>query len=374
VLAGSLGELGHSVSVVAQRVDPGPHGWLTHTVREAPRFEPFDHAGARVRQFRLPRAARALLAPLAHEAVPLIPRLTRGRTRPASAWLYARVAAPVIAPLLAEADVVHVLGGAWVSVAAVAAARSLGLPSVVTPFVHVGYWRDDPASLISYRSAGLVLATTEADAADLERIGVPRTSIVIAGLPVPGITANADPEGPLVLFLGARSPHKGVDVLRAAARETWRVLPKARFAFVGPGAALPDLDQRELDVGPVSDAARATWMSRASLVALPSASESFGLVVAEAFSASRPVVTSDIPVLRELVERSGGGFAVKREPRSVAEAIVAVLSETDRASAMGRAGHDFWRRTYEPRAVAERHITAYAAALSRRARASSRKG
>jgi glycosyltransferase involved in cell wall biosynthesis len=363
---------GHEVEVVAQRIDEGAEGWLTHTLREAPPFAPFEHDGIPVRQFRLPLALRAPLLPLALEGIPLVPRLTSGHMRILTGPWYGMVARPILMPLLRGADIAHVLGGAWASVAAVESARALNIPVVVTPFVHPGYWRDDPASVRSYQRADRVLATLERDAGDLRRLGVAPDTIEVCGVPVPPVAARRShtretDSAPLVLFVGARVPHKGIDVLREAARRVWAVRPDTRFAYVGPGTPLNERDERELDVGLVSDADRSRWFEHATLLCLPSSTESFGLVVAEAWSAHRPAVTSDIPVLRELIESSGGGLSVSREPDAVAAAIVGLLADPAITRRMGDAGFEYWQRKCRPQAVAERHLEIYDEVLRRRA-------
>jgi glycosyltransferase involved in cell wall biosynthesis len=373
-LARALHAGGQEVEVVAQRIDEGAEGWLTHTLREAPPFAPFEHDGISVRQFRLPLGRRVPLLPLAPEGIPLLPRLTSGHMRIVTGPWYGRVARPILMPLLKGADIAHVLGGAWASVAAVEAARALKIPVVVTPFVHPGFWRDDPASVRSYQRADRVLATLESDAEDLRRLGVAPDKIEVCGLPVPPVTTgrashmHETDSAPLVLFVGARVPHKGIDRLREAARRVWAVRPDTRFAYVGPGAPLNERDERELDVGPVSDGDRGKWFERATLLCLPSSTESFGLVVAEAWSVHRPAVTSEIPVLRELIESAGGGLSVSREPDAVAAAIVSLLADPATAQRMGDAGFEYWQRKCRPQAVAERHLEVYDAVLRRATR------
>jgi glycosyltransferase involved in cell wall biosynthesis len=167
---------------------------------------------------------------------------------------------------------------------------------------------------------------------------------------------------PLVLYLGARVPHKRLDLLRRAAALAAESRPNARFAFAGAGAPLEDLRPWEIDFGLVSDAERAQLLRRARLLCLPSDSESFGLVVAEAWSVGTPVVTSDIPVLRELVERSGGGVAVSRDVEPLARALEELIDDRGLAIRLGNAGNDFWRRELSPSAVAERHLRIYESA------------
>jgi glycosyltransferase involved in cell wall biosynthesis len=201
---------------------------------------------------------------------------------------------------------------------------------------------------------------------DLEVVGLP-----VAPMTAPS-AANLMPQVsdrlPLIVFLGARRATKGVDILLQAAPKVWEHHPRAHFAFVGPGPALAGKDDRLLDVGPVSDADRAMWLSRADLLCLPSTSESFGLVVPEAWSQSTPVVASDVPVLRELVGSAGGGILARRDAGAMAEAIDSLLDDPARARAMGSSGHDYWLHHLTPDAVVARHLAIYERILRARRR------
>jgi glycogen(starch) synthase len=379
-VAMSLGETltrqGHEVSVVAQCVDEGAFGRMTHIIRENKRFPPFEHGGVEVAQFRPSRLRRSALLPFALELIPFAGRISNRWLRSPTSVYYAAVVDSTLAPLLADADVVHVLGGEVMAVAAVRSARRLGKPVAITPFAHPGEWGLDSGSIRAYREADVVVATTQADAEVYRGIGVAPERLEIVGLPVPAASPDERSpqvaktaaerveeaaDGPLVVFLGARRPTKGVELLLDAAPLVWRGHPRARFAFVGPGAPLAREDERLLDVGPVSDAERTRWLARADLLCLPSISESFGLVVPEAWSQSTPVVVSDIPVLRELVGDSGGGLLTARNPVAIAEAISSLLDDPRRAAALGAAGRAYWQRNLEPDAVAARHAAIYRA-------------
>jgi glycosyltransferase involved in cell wall biosynthesis len=306
--------------------------------------------------------------PLAAELIPFGGRISRKWLRAYTSGYYTAVVRPVLEPLLAGADVVHVLGAEVLAVAAVETARALGKPVAISPFAHVGEWGDDSGSVRAYRNAHAVFATTAADAAAYEALGVAAASIHVVGLPVPDVLATADGpdrlvlsgDGPLVVYLGQRRPTKRIDLLLAAAERVWRSHPDARFAFVGPGSPLSARDSRIIDVGRVSDAERGRWLARADILCLPSSSESFGLVVPEAWSQRVPVVVSDIPVLRELVTVSGGGLVASPDSESFAEAIGSLLEDPSRARALGQAGHDYWQAQLTPEAVAERHLAIYA--------------
>jgi glycosyltransferase involved in cell wall biosynthesis len=377
-VAMSLGEglcaEGHTVTVVAQCVDEGRYGRMTHIIRENKRFGPFEHNGVEVLQFRPSRLRRSLLLPFALELIPLAGRLSERWLRCYTADYYTAVVRTVLEPLLADADLVHVLGGEMMAAAAVQTARRLGKPTVINPFAHPGDWGMDAGSIRAYRGAEIVMATTGADADVYRGAGVETSRIRIVGLAVPHVpvpaeaqSAVGDTEWPLILFVGARRPTKGVEILLAAAPLVWRRHPDVRFAFVGPGARLDAVeDPRVLDVGSVSDGQRSLWLSRARALALPSAGESFGLVVAEAWSHGTPTVVSDIPVLKELVDRSGGGVAAHRDAQSFADALCSMLDEPARARSMGQAGRAYWLEHLTPEAVLRQQLDIYEALLSRR--------
>jgi glycosyltransferase involved in cell wall biosynthesis len=159
------------------------------------------------------------------------------------------------------------------------------------------------------------------------------------------------------MFLGVRRPYKGFDVLLEAAPR----VPGATFAFVGPGPAVSG--ERVIDAGPVDDAERAAWLDAADLLCLPSQAEVFPVSILEAWSAGTPVLTSDIPSLRELIAASGGGLAVPANAEALAAALNDLLADPGRLARLGQAGHDRWRDTYTPSVVASRHEQLYAQLL-----------
>jgi glycosyltransferase involved in cell wall biosynthesis len=105
------------------------------------------------------------------------------------------------------------------------------------------------------------------------------------------------------------------------------------------------------------------------MLCLPSSSESFGLVVPEAWSQRVPTVVSDIAVLRELVSASGGGLVAKADPASFAQAIISLLDDPARARSLGQAGYEYWLARLTPDAVAERHLEVYEQLATKRPQA-----
>jgi glycosyltransferase involved in cell wall biosynthesis len=91
-------------------------------------------------------------------------------------------------------------------------------------------------------------------------------------------------------------------------------------------------------VGMVSDDHKWALYENAALFVLPSYSENFGNVVAEAMAMGCPVVVTAQVGLASLVAESGAGVVVDGAPRILAEAIRALLHDPARRRLMGERG------------------------------------
>jgi len=143
---------------------------------------------------------------------------------------------------------------------------------------------------------------------------------------------------PYCLAMGIFFDKKGLDVLI----EAWRRLdPAVRESFdlviAGGGqgeAALrgqvaeSGLEGKVHFPGMVRDAAKAAWLAHAEVVAVPSRREPFGLVVAEAMAAGRPVVASRVGGICDMVRDGEEGLLVApEEPDALAAALARLLGD-----------------------------------------------
>lgn len=127
-------------------------------------------------------------------------------------------------------------------------------------------------------------------------------------------------------------PRKGLAVLLRALPQLFVDHPELRVLVVGGGVpphVEPALRRRVSFAGPVDDAEKARLLAGADLLVAPHThGESFGIVVTEAMAAGTPVVASDLPAFRELLDdgRLGRLFAVG-DPAVLARAVSELLRD-----------------------------------------------
>ncbi len=272
---------------------------------------------------------------------------------------------------VAGADVVHSIAREWAGPLE-RAAREAGAAFVETPLVHPGqpFSGAGAGDIRRYLRDDAVIALTEWEAGWFREHGMRNVHVTGIG---PNLLALPDVarEGAMVLFVGRRERYKGYHALRSAAPLVWAERPNARFVTIGQAAWNAALDRvrsdpRWVDRGVVTEEEKAEAFARATIFAMPSQHETFGHTYLEAWSAGLPVIAGDIAPLREVVREGIDGLHVRSEPRAIADAILALLSDPDRARAMGAAGRERVEREFSWPAVAKRTEAAYLAGISTR--------
>ena len=171
---------------------------------------------------------------------------------------------------------------------------------------------------------------------DAERRGLREQFAISAGDPVIGIVAHI-------------LPHKGYDDLVEALALIVRQFPAVRCLVIGGAPrrryyrqflALAErraVRDRLVLAGPQEDVPR--FLDAMDAFVLPSHTEGLPLTVLEAMAAGRPVIATAVGGIPEAVRHGETGLVVPpRDPRLLAEAVVAVLKDPVLARAMGAAG------------------------------------
>lgn len=148
------------------------------------------------------------------------------------------------------------------------------------------------------------------------------------------------------LSLGDRD--KNVDqMIRAVAKVRGR-LPNLRYEIIGDGALRPELEALAKDLGvddtvkflgQVGEAELRAAYARATVFAMPSSKEGFGIVYLEAWQRGLPVICSWQGGSIEVVTDGIDGFAVDPADISmIADRLYLLMSQPDLAAAMGENG------------------------------------
>jgi glycosyltransferase involved in cell wall biosynthesis len=120
-------------------------------------------------------------------------------------------------------------------------------------------------------------------------------------------------------------------------------------------------DRRLRVVGRVSTEELVNLYRRATVVAVPSRYEGFGLPVAEAMACGTPVVATDAGALREVLETAGSGVMVsKDDPASLAKGIATQLEQPRTRGESARRARDRIVAAYAWPRIAEATAGVYA--------------
>lgn len=220
------------------------------------------------------------------------------------------------------------------------------------------------------RRAQLLHATSEQEAGNFAALDLDVPVVVVPNgveVAAPAKSAPAARQR-TALFLGRIYPVKGLPMLIKA----WdRLRPDGwRLEIAGPDEGGHQAEIAELVArcglgevvsfpGPLAGEAKSAAFARAELLVLPSHSESFGMVVAEALAHSLPVLTTTAVPWPQL-ETSGSGWRVDAAVEALVGGLrTATSQETRTLREMGARGRELVSRAYGWPAIASEFMRIY---------------
>lgn len=360
-LAAALARRGHDVHVYTTSVDGAAD-------LDVPLDRPVRLDGVDVHYFRVPAFRRLWWSP------------TLGRRLHTS---------------IAEFDVVHIHAVfLWPMWAAARAAARAGVPFVVAPrgmlmrdvitrksrFVKTAWINLVERTTLAQAAA--VHVTAEVEGAELNALGLrsqrlawipngvewPQDYAPLAAGPFSGLPSR------YALFLSRISWKKGLDRLITA----WQQVPDMVLVIAGNDdedyrprleemARQAGIAERVMFLGPVSDAHKWALYEQAQLFILPSYSENFGNVVAEAMAMGCPVAVTPEVGIAPFVQATGAGLVTSGEPAQLAAAIRQLLADPQRRAEMGARGRDAARTKLSWNGVAAQAEDLYRSVVRTRA-------
>jgi alpha-maltose-1-phosphate synthase len=183
---------------------------------------------------------------------------------------------------------------------------------------------------------------------------------------VPEANSNKDYSTPRILFIGTEFARKGGPLLLKAFEQVRQSIPNAELHIVGPrevnglpaGATLHGHLSKAV---PEQKAKLEQLFREATVFALPSLYEPFGIAPLEAMLYQLPAVVTDAWALREFVTPGvNGDLVAKGSAEDLAAKLTALLSDPARLAEMGRQGRELVLARYTWPAVANRMAEAIA--------------
>lgn len=233
------------------------------------------------------------------------------------------------------------------------------------------------------RAAAVVHCTSEGEAAEVRAHQAVRgrVEVIPNGVDAAAWTAPADRSElrrrcgpaaagrPIVLYLSRLHPKKGLtEFLLPALVNTpafLAVVGGPDDHALGYEAEVRDtiarlgLADRVALLGTVSSVERWSMFDGADVFALPSRSENFGIVVAEAMARGCPVLVTDGVQANEHVTRAGAGVVTSTSVDAVADGLNQLLADADTRSEMGNRGRIYVREQFDWDRIAGRLADIY---------------
>jgi len=173
----------------------------------------------------------------------------------------------------------------------------------------------------------------------------------------------------LVLSVQRLVQRKGTEYLIYAIRFVIEENPKVKFAIIGDGpekARLIELTKKLkiaknlTFLGFVNSEELPKYYSACDIFVLHSLYEQFGIVLVEAMACGKPVVSTKVGAIPEVVDDGKTGFLVEpKNPKQLAEAILKLANDERLRNRLGKEGRRKVEQKYDWNIIAEKYMNEY---------------
>jgi len=177
------------------------------------------------------------------------------------------------------------------------------------------------------------------------------------------------------VYLGRLVFYKNVEVILKAFKIVAEKFPDVKLVIAGDGPHKSSLEElaKKLDInnnitftGYVTPNEKKKLLAESNALLFPSIIEGFGLVMLESFQQKRPVITSDIPPMSDIVENNKTGLVIDpHDENKWAESIIQLINNTSLSDEMGKNGNQELKTKYNQELFYERLIKMYNDVLSK---------
>lgn len=289
-------------------------------------------------------------------------------------------------PMIRWADVVHLTAVySTPTIPAQLICRLLGRPIVWSPRGALQRWEQTPKLALKLvwericralmpRDRSFLHVTSDQESAETrKRIPGVTIAVIPNGVVVPSLPSSRlwQPGGILrLMFLGRLHPIKGIENLLLAIRATRRRDLTLAIYGAGEPRYVSELQEYAKSLETQSLVRFAGWIDgtdkinaflNADVCVVPSFSENFGMVVAEALAHGVPVIAGR-GTPWDALEKKECGFWVANDPDSLAEAITRIRGQN--LPEMGARGREWMREHFGWNSIGQQMLRLYDVATS----------
>ena len=198
---------------------------------------------------------------------------------------------------------------------------------------------------LGLRNANAVIALTEDMKKEISKIHRREIFVIPNGINIDNYSENQSNgiyhgnDEKIILYVGTLRSIKGIKYLIKAMKIINQNCLNTKLLLVGDGKERKsletlvdklDLSKHIIFVGRVSNEDVSKYMISSDVFVLPSLSEGFPVVIAEAMASGLPIVTTKIRGLPEIVKDGVNGFLVEpKNPDEIAEKVIHLLNNTE---------------------------------------------
>lgn len=223
------------------------------------------------------------------------------------------------------------------------------------------------------RRCACIYTTADMEAMHVRDLGFKNPiSVIPNGIETAGYPCRQDPSivKKQVLFLSRIHPKKGIEILLEAWKRIIEAHPCWSLLIVGNGEEgyIRSLEEKVKELAlsdtvrfspPVFGEEKIALYQRSSLFVLPSYSENFGMVIAEALSCGVPVITTDNTPW-ELLNETKTGWCISLSEDNLVNTLEEALSmDADKLYQMGQKGSKEVYERFDYHSVAKKNVELY---------------
>jgi glycosyltransferase involved in cell wall biosynthesis len=214
---------------------------------------------------------------------------------------------------------------------------------------------------------------SESTKRDIQRLGAKKSICVIPNCIQEEQSLQVVSKPKQFAYLGRLVFYKNIEVILKAFVHVTKEFPDSRLVIAGDGPYRESLQNVTQNLGLENNVEfrgyitldqKKILLAESNALLFPSLIEGFGLVMLESFQQKRPVLTSNIPPMSDIIENQKTGYLINpHDENAWAEQIIKLIKEPEISQKMGEEGYKVLKEKYNQEIFYKKLISMYQSVL-----------